>query len=406
MMRALFSGVSGLRGHQLWLDVIGNNIANVNTSGFKASGLTFQDLLSQTIQGEVRPTANQGGISFKQVGLGMAVGSIRNFFTQGLLQATNNPTDLAIQGDGLFILSDGADRLYTRAGAFALDGDGNLVDSVTGLFVQGATGNIAIPPGSSTGAATTTTATFGGNLDASAADASTYQASFSIRDSLGEARNIVMTFTRDVAAGGWDWTLSSSDPDISSFVGGTGTIVFDVNGNISAGATAAISVDYAAGVGVTDPQPITLDFGSATNPAPVTGFAAPSTARLTDQDGATGGNLVSFSIGSDGSVTALYDNGETALIDTIQTATFNNPGGLLKVGANLFRETNNSGIPNEGVPGTGGRGTLLAGALEASNVELAQEFTNMIIAQRGFQANARVISTSDEVLQDLVNLKR
>jgi flagellar hook protein FlgE len=105
-------------------------------------------------------------------------------------------------------------------------------------------------------------------------------------------------------------------------------------------------------------------------------------------------------------VTALYDNGETALIDTIQIATFNNPGGLLKVGANLFRETNNSGIPNTGVPGTGGRGTLLAGALEASNVELAQEFTNMIIAQRGFQANARVISTSDEVLQDLVNLKR
>ena len=186
----------------------------------------------------------------------------------------------------------------------------------------------------------------------------------------------------------------------------TGSIVFNGSGAISSGASQAIGVTYAVTAGVTTPQAITLDFGTVANTTPMTGVASPSTVSLSSQDGTAAGTLLSFNVGLDGGITGFYSNGRSLVIDTVQLATFANSAGLLRTGSNQFRESSASGIANVGNPGIGGHGTVVAGALEQSNVDLAQEFTSMIIAERGFQANARTISTVNQMLDELVNLKR
>jgi flagellar hook protein FlgE len=408
MSRALFTAVSGLRNHQVWLDVIGNNIANANTTGYKSSSVVFNDILGQTITTGVAPTTTKGGVNPIQVGLGMTFGSIAPNFLQGSIQTTNRNTDMAVQGDGFFVLANGADRTYTRAGAFTLDANGNLVDSATGFKVQGANGNIKVNMGQQSAATATTRALFKGNLDFSVADGSTFVATFNVLDSVGSAHTLTVTFTKNFAgaAGRWDWAVTESDASIAALTTATGSVVFNASGNIASGASQAIGVDYAAGAGVVDPQSITLDFGSATNTTPVTGVAAPSTVTLASQDGVQSGTLQSFAIGLDGAITTFFSNGKSTTLDTVQLASFANPAGLIKIGSNQYRESATSGNAATGNPGTGGRGTLVAGALEQSNVDLAQEFSSMIIAERGFQANARTISTANSMLEELVNLKR
>jgi flagellar hook protein FlgE len=408
MLRALSAAVSGLRTNQAALDVIGNNIANVNTLGFKASQSEFSDLLSQTIAGEQAPSATVGGKDAMQIGLGSAVGAIRTLFTQGVIQSTNNPSDLAIQGEGFFVVRDGTDQLYSRAGAFTLDADGTLVDGVTGYRLQGANGDITIAPGSMIPGSATTTETFGGNLDAAQADGATHVITFSVNDSLGTAHSLALTFTKDFATapGQWDWTASTTDASITGLTGASGTVTFNTVGALSGGATAALDLAFAAAAGVATPQTVTLDFGSASNGSPLTGNAANSTASLTSQDGFAAGTLRQWSIGSDGSINAAYDNGRNAVLDVIQLATFDNPGGLLHAGQNMFTVSSNSGIAHIGNPGTGGAGTLLPGALEGSNVDLARQFTDLITAQRGFEASARVIRVGDDILQTVVNIKQ
>jgi flagellar hook protein FlgE len=406
MLRSLSTGVTGLRAHSLWLDVIGNNIANVDTIGYKNAGVTFQDLLSQTIAGETRSTATQGGVNVKQVGLGVTPGAITNSFTQGSVLQTGNPTDVSIQGEGMFVLADGSDQVYSRAGAFTLDANGTLVDTVTGFRVQGAAGDITLAPGQTTPAVATSTAFFRGNLDGQAATGTNYVGTYNVRDSLGGAHTLTITFTKNAAAGQWDWALTESDANITALGGTPGSITFGPTGAITAGATAPITVTYAPAAGVTTPQAITLDFGSAANTTPMTGFAGTSTATLASQNGYAAGALTSFAIGPDGTVTGFFDNGTSQTLATLSVAQFANPGGLLKIGSNLWRESANSGVPAIGQPGTGGRGSLISGGLEASNVDLAREFTQLIVAQRGFQANSRVITASDTVLQDLINIIR
>jgi len=408
MSRALFTAVSGLRNHQVWLDTIGNNIANANTSGFKTSTVIFSDILGQTITAGVAPTSTRGGVNPIQIGLGMTFGSIAPNFLQGSIQTTNRNTDMAIQGNGFFVLADGSDRVYTRAGAFTLDANGTLVDTATGFKVQGANGNITITPGQQSAAVATTKALFKGNLDFGAAEDSTYVGTFNVFDSVGASHTLTITFTKNfsVAAGQWDWAVTESDSGISSLTTATGSIVFNSAGAISTGASQAIGLVYTAGAGVATPQAITLDFGTSTNTTPVTGVASPSTTTLASQDGVQSGTLQSFSLGIDGGLTAFYSNGKSSAVATVQLASFANAGGLVKIGQNQFRESATSGPPATGNPGTGGRGTLVAGALEMSNVDLAQEFSSMIIAERGFQANARTISTANAMLEELVNLKR
>ena len=410
MSQALTTAVSGLRSDQAWMDVIGNNIANANTPGFKSSSVVFSDILSQTLTSGAPPTATKGGVNPTQVGLGTTVGSITPNFQQGSIETTNRSTDVAIQGGGFFVLANGADRLYTRAGTFVLDANGTLVDSGTGFKVQGAQGDITIGTGQQTTPTPTTQALFKGNLDASAADGTTYTATLNVIDSLGEPHTLSITFTKNFASapGKWTWaaTPSASDTAISSLTTATGSVVFGATGAIASGSSQAVGIVYAAAAGVTTPQSVTLDFGTATNTTPMTGVASPSTATLASHDGLPPGTLQSFAIGTDGAVTAFYSNSKSVVLDTVQLASFTNPTGLFKVGSNQFRENETSGAASIGNPATGDRGTLVAGALEQSNVDLAQEFSNMIVAERGFQANARMISTANTLLQEVVDLRR
>ena len=404
MGSSMNSAVSGLRAHQQMLDVVGNNIANVNTPGYKAGRTTFSDILSQTVAGATAPSASLGGTDPQQVGLGVRTGAITNLFTQGGILTTNKPTDLAIQGEGFFVLSDGSTNYFTRAGAFEVDAVGDLVDSVTGYRVQGAAGDINISPSATSPPVATSTATFVGNLDPTVATSSTYTATIAVNDSLGGSHNLTITFTKTATAGEFTYATTESDSAMSITAGGSGTILFSGIGAITSGGTGSITLGFTNGA--SSGQVSTLDFGSASNTTPVTGFDSPSTLALDNQNGYASGTLQSFSIGTTGSINGTFSNGRVQALGTLRLATFANPAGLSKVGTNLFRETSNSGVANVGDAGTGRRGTLAPGSLEGSNVDLAEEFTKLIVAQRGFQANARVITTSDEVLQEAVNLKR
>lgn len=408
MSRSLFSAVSGLTNFQMWLDVIGNNIANSNTPGFKSSSVVFQDILSQTLSAGAAPGTNLGGINPTQVGLGVSIGSITPVFLQGSLQTTSRNTDIAIQGDGFFVVANGDNTLYTRAGAFTLDANGDLVESATGYKVQGADGDIRISLGQQGAATMTTAAQLKGNLDYSAPDGTTYDATFSIVDSVGASHSLTVTFTKNFAAapGQWDWEVTSADAGIDTIDTPTGSIVFDETGAISSGDSQDIGINFVTGSGVTSPQAVTLDFGTPDNNTPVTGLASPSSVALSNQDGMLSGTLQSFAVGSDGSVIGFYSNGTAQTLATLQLATFNNPSGLLQVGQNHYQASATSGVANIGDPGVAGRGILTPGALEASNVDLAREFTSMILAQTGFQANARTIQASDEMLKELVNITR
>lgn len=404
MLRSLFSGVSGLRIHQVRMDVIGNNIANINTIGFKAGRVNFYEMLNQTIQGARAPSEGLGGTNPLQIGLGATVGSIDTIFTQGNLQFTGRITDLAIQGDGFFVVSDGQKTYYTRDGGLAVDSTGSLVHSGTGTRVMGwradgagvidVTGpltTLTIPIGTQMPPRPTSQVSFSGNLDSRADVGATWTSTMTVYDSLGNPLQVVVTYNK-TGDNAWGWNATHEGATV-----GTGTLTFTPTGILDS-ATGAISIPLSTGA--TTPLDITPSFGS------VTQLAASSSVGLFRQDGFTTGTLEAYTVDSAGVITGQYSNGRTQGLGQVAVAQFTNPAGLVKIGGNLFAESANSGAPLSGVAGTGGRGGLVSGALEMSNVDLGQEFTSMIIAQRGFQANSRVITTADEMLQDLIALRR
>lgn len=405
MLRSMFAGVSGLRSHQTMMDVIGNNIANVNTVGFKSAQVTFGDILSQTISGASSPQGGSGGINAQQIGLGVKIASITDLHTQGALMSTGRATDLAIQGDGFFVVNDGTRNLYTRAGSFLIDAGGNLVSSNTGYVVQGWTadaigdintnatpGNLTVPAGTTMPPRATENATWTGNLDASMAIGDSAVTTITAYDSQGGAHQLEVTFTK-VNDNQWDWTA-----DVDGNPGaGSGTIDFDTDGTYLSPPPGDI-IGYNP-IGAT-PMSISTDFTGLTQ------YASPWTAQASYQDGYTSGALRAISVSNRGEISGVFSNGLSLLLGQVATANFNNPSGLQKEGDNFYVPSTNSGNAAIGEAGAGGRGFVTAGALEMSNVDLAKEFTNMIVAQRGFQANSRVISTSDDMLQELVNLKR
>lgn len=696
MMRSLFAGVSGLRNHQTRMDVIGNNIANVNTVAFKASRVTFAEAFAQLLQGASRPPGDLGGINPIQIGLGSKIGSIDQNFSQGNLESTGLNTDLAIQGDGLFVLSDGSRSFYTRAGNFQLDANGKLVSPANGFKVQGinadslgnlsagsAITDIELPFGQKSPARATSQVTLTGNLDArqqplgtvlatqgkvfavenatsnggagsdlsglyangsannsifgmvpdsttvtitdgtntqtytyvkndtgvgtfdfnsltdlvaeinndfgaggfntmtaaqnaatgaigftatsaialnltssnpallkalgaangnlaAAATANTdqfshvaaatdlitslrngsgqtlglaagntvaidgnkggtavgsgslavaagstygqllaainttfgltnitgaaidpttgemtitgdggtvnaltglnirsgaagatnfnsvfdsragnyverqtasdvtHQAAITVYDSIGTPISLSMTFTKDpTAPNRWLWQAAVPAPGAVTG-GGSGFVTFDTDGRLETFAYngGANSMQFDPGSGATAPVDIKLDSGVSGDINGLSQFASPSNAVASAQDGYPMGNLQDFSVDSRGVVTGYFTNGINQTLAQIALATFNNPSGLLRQGNNMYGESANSGNAIIGFSGTSNQSTITPGALESSNVDLSEEFTNMIIAQRGFQANARVITTADEMLQELVNLKR
>lgn len=389
MLRSLYSGISGLRSHQTMLDVTGNNIANVNTTAFKSSAVRFQDTLSQMTQGAGASSEIQGGTNPAQIGLGVQISGISTNFGQGSTQSTGKATDMMLSGDGFFAVTRGGETLYTRSGAFDFDASGRLVTTdgavvlgwpaVNGVAPSsGEISEIAIPPASMAPAVATTTAGATGNLPSDAATGTELVRDISVYDETGATRSLTLTFTKTAA--GWD--LSGTDGTAT----GTSAMTF-TNGELASGGSLTVGG-------------ITVDLSK------VTGFAELRTVTLSGQNGREAGTLKSYSMSADGTLMGSYSNGATRPIARLAIATFNNPGGLEKVGNSAYRSSINSGEVAYGSAGAGGLGTLIGGALEMSNVDLSQEFTNLIVAQRGFQANARIITTSDEVLQELTNLKR
>jgi flagellar hook protein FlgE len=456
MMRSLFSGVSGLKNHQTRMDVIGNNVSNVNTYGYKASRVTFQDMLSQTLSGAARPEETRGGVNPKQVGLGMTVASIDRLFTQGSIQVTGKNTDMAISGDGFFVVADGEKNFYTRAGTFSTDRDGTLVNPGNGLKVQGWTattdsnGNpviqtqstpddIVIPIYQKLDAKETTFVRYRSNLDSklpiiTSTMSDSQRASAAVTtnidayDNLGNPHRVTLTIWH---TGVNQWTASASMSDVDGNItvdvpGAAGTnqlnpnnrmnLTFSPDGKIISASddatsdslnTGALTANVSYRIGG-DPaiRNIRLELGTSGSIEGITQFSSPSTTKAIEQDGYGMGYMESFNIDNSGVITGVYSNGIKQPVAQVAMSVFTNPQGLTAAGENLFEVSNNSGLANTGPANSAGRGKIIAGSLEMSNVDLSDQFTDMIITQRGFQANSRTITTSDQMLQEVINLKR
>ncbi len=468
MMRSLYSGVSGLQNHQIRMDVIGNNISNVNTTGFKKGRVNFHDMISQSLQGAARPNERVGGVNPRQIGLGMQISSIDTLFNQGSLQTTGVKTDVAIQGEGFFILREGDVDMYTRAGAFALDANGTLVNPANGMRVQGweaetegsltfintsgTPGDLIIPIGEKDEARATTTVFAASNLfkgtpvippgasESEIADG-TREITKEIYDAFGGTHQLRIDYTRiDGSPNQWLATVSINadtespiQPTVS--VGGiqsadnTYVVEFDNMGRLALASNNGGGLDSDGNVlidvaflvpdtsipadpitGLTEPpvtQTVSVDIGAVgAMEESTTQFNSESTNKIVRQDGYGLGYLEDFRIDQSGIITGIYSNGTNRPIGQLALAGFTNPGGLEKAGDNTFVVSINSGEPLIDPPGAAGKGSIIAGTLEMSNVDLAEQFTDMIVTQRGFQANSRTIQTSDQMLQEVLTLKR
>ena len=463
MMRSLYSGVSGLQNHQTRMDVIGNNISNVNTIGFKRGRVNFQDMISQQMQGAAKPTDELGGVNPKEVGLGMTVAAIDNIFNQGNLQSTGVSTDIAIQGNGFFILKNGEESFYTRAGAFSLDTDGTLVNPANGMRVQGwmaeevngqmlvstaaTPTDLTIPVGAKDPAKETQNVHYACNLNKTTPEITdgasledirkgTWGTEQEIYDSFGNKHLLSLSFQRvpgnpnqlqatvNVDEDNAEFTqtrigLGSTDGMENTFIVqfdnmGALQSVTDSAGNVSndfgeivlqTSFTVPESNDEADGTPHRQTFGINLGtIGSFENT--ITQSASKSTTKAYYQDGYTLGYLDTFKIDSSGVITGVYSNGTNRTIGQIALATFANDRGLEKAGDSTFVESNNSGMARIGESGVAGKGTLMAGALEMSNVDLSEQLTDMIVTQRGFQSNAKTIQTADTLLETVLSLKR
>jgi flagellar hook protein FlgE len=568
MLRSLVSGLSGIRTHQTSLDVIGNNIANINTQSYKSSRASFSDALSLTLKGGTPPTENRGGLNPYQIGRGSTVDSIDTIFTQGSLETTGNPTDLSIAGEGFFVMRHGEENLYTRDGSFAVDATGTLIDPNSGFAVQGrmadASGNImsatpitniTLPIGSLFPARATSTASLTGNLDASAetgrvpfigdtanatfsgnlsaigstatattyskhmviydylenandvtvnftktvdssvgpppildewswtasdpsgkatgtgkitfkADGSydnsvgntitcagwgtngtaditvdldfaqmsqtngpfspmlsypvedqTYQTSVMVYDSLGGTHNAIVNFEKDpLSANTWRWSIGVSGNDEVYINTPTGpsysqNIVFNPDGTVKTGATANLVIEGPSGLTDGTAALTKLENGSdavrvAFDLSSLVQFSGAFTPVPSACDGHGAGSLDNITFDDTGTLIGTFTNGNSTKLAQVVLADFHNPAGLVKSGGNMYSMSMNSGAAIIGTAGSGIKASIISNTLEGSNVDLANEFTKMIIAQRGFEANSRVVTTSDAILGELINLKR
>lgn len=413
MIRSMSSALSGMRNSQTMLDVVGNNIANVSTVGFKSSTAVFSDVLTQTLQGASAPTATAGGSSAAQIGLGSRLAGTMQSFTQGANQSTGRSTDVAIQGDGFFVVNGAAGQMFTRSGALTLDANGNLT-TAEGNLVQGWQGDVGgnvntnadpgpveIRVGDLLSPKQTSMVDLGGNLSAAAAVGDSTTLTLTGYDTQGNSLPINVQFTKSAANA---WTASATyGPSATAVTLTDAALTFDANGELTAPVDRDINIAGGQIPGFTGA--ITLALGGASSPGRLTQFAGVTTAGIKNQDGGSAGTLQAFTINQQGVITGNYSNGRSRTIGQLAIAVFTNPTGLERVGG-AWTKGPNSGDPEIGTAGSGGRGLLAWGTLEGSNVDLAEEFTRLIVAQRGFQGNARVITTADEVLQEVVNLKR
>lgn len=455
MLRSLNAGVSGLRNQQVRLDVIGNNIANVNTVGYKAHRVSFQEQFSETVSSASAPKGLLGGTNPSQVGLGVTIGSIDLIQSQGQLNPTGKSTDLAVSGEGFFMINDGKQTSYTRDGALDFDRAGNFVKVSNGLRVMGwnakvqddgtskidiarAPEPISVPAGTTLTPQPTGNISVGSNLDGSTPVGSSALTSISMYDSQGNVVKGSLAFTREAPASANSWSvgfqpntltdfdttgagwLPNADPTIVPTLP-FGSIQFDTRGVLSGfnntpGTTSLNVLNITPLGGQTSPLSIKVNAGVIGKTSGVTQYTDPkseptkgiyiSTVTMTDQDGYGSGSLSGVTVDPSGILQGIFTNGRTRNLGQVAIATFTNPTGLSISGSNMFSATPNSGEAQIGIANSGARGTIIPGTLEGSNVDLAQSFSDLIVAQRGLQSNSKIITTSDQVLQELMQLMR
>ncbi|HXX89751.1 MAG TPA: flagellar hook protein FlgE [Acidimicrobiales bacterium] len=428
MEQSLLAAVSGIESNQTYLDVIGNNIANANTVGYKSEDAVFTDLLAEQVAGATAPSAGGAGVNPIAVGSGVRIGAVTNEQSQGSLEQTNQPTDVAIQGSGFLVAEQGGQLYYTRAGHLTIDANGDLA-TPTGGLIQGWQANaqgvinpnapttgLSIPTGKIMNAQATTEITVGGNLPAWSGTGTPPVVTTTIdaNDTLGNTVPVTLTFT-GVAGQANQWTIQGTVPNGSSSTNlwsTLPTITFSA-GNISSisGVTANSDGSFSLPVGTMPPNfsfpagdTWKIDFPAPGSIGAVTQFAGAQTFAAQSQDGNPPGMLESFAIGEDGVITGAFSNGRTEAIGQLALATFSNPGGLADTGNLMYTQTPNSGQPQIGTPNTGGRGSLIGGSLESSNVDLASQLTDLIVAQEAYQANTKVVATTSQAIQSLVNM--
>ncbi len=377
-MPSFYIPLSGLEANSNALSVTANNLANLNTIGYKAQRPLFQDLFYQQV-------GTSGDGNPQQIGVGTGIQGIDSQFTQGSIQSSGVPTDVAIQGNGFFVLDNNGERLFTRAGDFSISSTGELL-STDGAHVLGYTAvNGVVNPNATLGALQISTGQTNPpnptanlaltlNLDSGTAINGSFSTSAAMFDSLGAAHVVTYSFTK-TAANSWSYNITIPAADVGAV------------GNPVSIKTGTLTLYDAAGAGI------------------ATQVAAPSAVSTTTQDGYASGTLVSYIIGSDGTIQGTFSNGQNSALGRIALASFANDQGLVRNGSNEFLSSLSSGQANIGTPGTGGRGTLSGGALEQSNVDIATQFAQLILQERGYQANAKAVTTFDEVTQTAINLK-
>jgi flagellar hook protein FlgE len=428
IISSIYTGASGLLSHGDALQVVGDNLSNSNTIGYKKSRANFEDIMARAVGGS-------------EIGLGTRLGGVQKILDQGALLGTGVATDLAINGDGFFTVKGTSDgitgQFYTRAGQFKVDNEGYLVTQ-NGLNLQGynadETGNIVqtvtdlkipsyeLPP------TATTAAEVVANLNsdevepanpfavADPSNTSNFSTSITVYDSLGKAHNANVYFRREAAAGTWSFHVLVDGSEVTGGAPGdppveaaTGTLTFDTQGRLLTETTTANDFDFA---GADQNQVINFDFGDSittdggTGLQGVTNYASASSVSYLDQDGSASGSLAGISISPNGEIQGVFTNGQQRSVGRVLVAGFQAAQDLDRVGGNLFISTNESGTPLIGEAGTGGRGSINSATLEQSNVDVATEFVNMIAYQRGYQASSRIITVGDQILGETVNLKR
>ncbi len=416
MITSFSTALSALSAHSTAIDVVGNNLANLNTPGFKTSVVSFHDLVTQSLG---------AGLGETQVGFGVGRPVTLRQFSQGAIQTTAGPMDVAIQGDGFFVVKTaGGGQAYTRGGNLQVDLSGVLTTS-TGQKLQGwsqigangavdtntTVGDIVVPVGSLKAPTPTTNVSLDLNLNAAATAGpppDVFSTSVEVIDSLGKSHNVTFTYTKTANTNEWSYAVTIPDADLNNpYTPVTGTLTFDSNGKL----TSPAQTDPAPAIPITGlldgaaDMTITWSLYDGSRPR-LSQFTQPSAVSALTQDGSPTANLIRVGLADGGKVLAQYSNGQQVVVGQLAMAMVRNPESMIAIGDNNFQLSARSALPAIGLPGTGGRGTVLGGAVEGSTVDIAREFTNLIVLQRGYQANSRVVTTADELSQETINLKR
>ena len=406
LLSSLFTGVSGLSANSEAMGIIGDNISNVNTVGFKSSKAVFSDLFS---------TVLANGSTTRQLGRGSQLSGTLKEFSQGAFEASTNSLDMALDGSGFFVVNNGSGNQYTRAGQFRLN-DNGLVQTVTGQNLQGqrvTNGTVSSTvesidlAGVQSSPEATTSFTLGANLDASSSAAATFNSPVSIYNSVGTQVTASIQFSKVATTNSWNYSITTSEGSVTS--GASGTVSFDNSGNLTSPTTdPSIVIDYSASASPALTQTLSWDLvnSSGTTNGKLKVLAAASNNNSLVQDGFSTGTLVGLTTDSTGIISGLFNNGQTDKLFQVTLGDFLAPTGLQRAGANLFSETADSGQVVLGTAGTGGFGGITGQSLELSNVDLAEQFVTMIQTQQAFQASARIITTADDLMTEAVNLVR